>query len=51
MGFLFMLIWIIGEYIGKIYDEVKNRPVFVIKDKGNFKKKASTEIEAKNILQ
>ena len=36
MGFLFMLIWIIGEYIGKIYDEVRNRPVFVVKDKENF---------------
>ena len=36
MGFLFMLIWIIGEYIGKIYNEVRNRPVFVIKDKYNF---------------
>ena len=36
MGFFFMLIWIIGEYIGKIYDEVRNRPVFVVKDKGNF---------------
>ena len=36
IGFLFMLMWIIGEYIGKVYDEVRDRPVFVIKDKYNF---------------
>lgn len=36
MGFMFMLMWIIGEYIGRIYDEVRNRPMFVIKYKKNF---------------
>ncbi len=36
IGFLFMLLWIIGEYIGKIYDEVRNRPLYVIEDTGNF---------------
>jgi len=35
-GFLFMLLWVVGEYIGKIYDEVRNRPIFVVSDKGNF---------------
>jgi dolichol-phosphate mannosyltransferase len=35
-GFLFVLIWILGEYIGKIYDEVKNRPVYIIREKGNL---------------
>jgi len=35
-GFLFVLIWIIGEYIGKIYNEVKNRPIYLIREKGNF---------------
>ncbi len=36
IGFLFMLIWIIGEYIGKIYDEVRGRPIYIIKNKVNF---------------
>jgi dolichol-phosphate mannosyltransferase len=36
MGFLFMLMWVVGEYIGKIYDEVRNRPLFVIRETGNF---------------
>jgi glycosyltransferase involved in cell wall biosynthesis len=36
-GFLFVLIWILGEYIGKIYNEVKNRPIYLIREKGNFK--------------
>lgn len=34
-GFLFVLVWILGEYIGKIYDEVKNRPLYLISEKGN----------------
>jgi polyisoprenyl-phosphate glycosyltransferase len=36
MGFMFMLIWIIGEYIGKIYDEVRSRPIYIIKEKCNI---------------
>ncbi len=36
MGFLFVLIWIIGEYVGKIFDETKNRPIYLISETGNF---------------
>ncbi len=35
-GFMFMLMWIIGEYIGKIYDDVRNRPVYIINETENF---------------
>lgn len=36
MGFMFILMWIIGEYIGRIFNEVRNRPLYIIKDKKNF---------------
>jgi polyisoprenyl-phosphate glycosyltransferase len=36
MGFLFILFWLIGEYIARIYDEVRDRPLYVIREKGNF---------------
>jgi len=36
MGFMFMLFWIIGEYIGKIYDDVRRRPLYVISEMKNF---------------
>lgn len=36
MGFMFMLMWIVGEYIGKIYNEVRSRPIYIINDKINF---------------
>ncbi len=36
MGFLFILIWILGEYIGRIYHEVKGRSLYVIDKKTNF---------------
>jgi len=36
MGFMFMLIWIIGEYIGRIYNEVRSRPIYIIREKINI---------------
>ncbi len=36
MGFMFMLFWVIGEYIGKIYDDVRQRPLYVINEMINF---------------
>ena len=35
-GLNILFLGIVGEYIGKIYLEVKNRPVFVIREKLNF---------------
>lgn len=36
MGFLFVLIWIVAEYIGKIYDRERDKPQYVIKEKFNI---------------
>ena len=36
-GFQFILIGIIGIYIGNIQSEVKNRPIYIIKEKIGFK--------------
>jgi len=38
MGFMFMLMWLLGEYIGRIYDETRNRPLFVIEETKNIEK-------------
>lgn len=35
-GLILMMLGIIGLYIGKIFDQVKDRPIFVIKDQLNF---------------
>jgi len=35
-GLLFANIGLVGLYIGKIFDETKNRPLYIIKDKVNF---------------
>jgi len=34
-GVLFILLWLMGEYIGRIYDEVRKRPLYIIKEKLN----------------
>ena len=36
-GLLFMLVWILGEYIGKIYNEVRNRPLYILNETINLK--------------
>ena len=36
MGFLFVFIWILGEYIGRIYHEVKKRNLYIIHKKINL---------------
>lgn len=38
IGFLFILVWIVAEYIGRIYDEVKGRPLYVVESKINVEK-------------
>lgn len=36
-GLIMMMLGIMGEYIGRIYDESKNRPLYIIKEKKGFK--------------
>ena len=36
LGFLFISLGIIGLYLGRIYDEAKGRPIYVIGEKINF---------------
>jgi len=38
LGFLFILIWILGEYIGRTYRETKGRSIYIIESKENFSK-------------
>ena len=39
-GLIFANLGLIGMYIGKIYDEIKNRPLYVVREtKGEFKNK------------
>lgn len=35
-GILFFVLGIISEYLARIYDEVKNRPTYIVKDKINI---------------
>lgn len=35
-GIILLVLGIIGEYIGRIYDEAKGRPLYVVQDKVNF---------------
>lgn len=43
IGVLFIFIWIIAEYIGKIYDEVRQRPLYIIDKTINIKLDENTD--------
>jgi dolichol-phosphate mannosyltransferase len=44
-GVLFILLGIIGTYLGKIYEILKNRPRFVIGDRVNFEDRAPFSLD------
>jgi hypothetical protein len=35
-GIMLIIVGIIGEYVGRIYDEVKGRPLYVVRDMKNI---------------
>lgn len=37
-GIQLLFLGVIGEYLGQIFDQVKNRPLYLVKEKINFKK-------------
>ena len=44
-GVILMMLGIMGEYIGRIYDEVKNRPLYIINEQIGFKKEGEAEAD------
>lgn len=38
VGFLFILVWILAEYVGQIYNEAKGRPIYVVNERESFEK-------------
>ncbi|MGE4443970.1 MAG: glycosyltransferase family 2 protein [Candidatus Altimarinota bacterium] len=36
MGLQFVFLWIMGEYIGRIYNETRDRPIYIESEKVNF---------------
>lgn len=36
MGVQFILLWLIGEYIGRIFDQQKERPLYIVNEKLNL---------------
>ncbi len=38
MGIQFFLMWLLGEYIGRIYDQIRDRPLYIIAHEVNTEK-------------
>ena len=36
MGLQYMLVWVLGEYIGRIYNDVRRRPLYVVSEQLNM---------------
>ena len=37
MGLQFILLWLIGEYIGRIHEQQKNRPLYIVETMINIR--------------
>lgn len=49
MGVQFLLLWFLGEYIGRIHDQQKGRPLYIIADELNTSKKFDLEFDEARI--
>ncbi len=45
IGVLFIFIWFIAEYIGKIYEEVKGRPLYIVDNLKNITEHENTDAQ------
>lgn len=50
-GFLFLVLGIFGEYLARIFDEVKRRPLYVVKDTVGFSKEFADKSSRKLPVQ
>lgn len=41
MGIHFLLLWVLGEYIGRMYEQEQNRPLYVVEEMRNIEKEQS----------
>ena len=48
---LFVIVGIIGEYIAILFAEIKDRPVYIVKDTENFRKNQSRDADGQNDRQ
>jgi len=46
-GILFMILGVMGNYIGRIFEEVKGRPIYIVRDTLGFEKKVDKATRAK----